>query len=220
MNEIEKWKNRKKSIVKGLAIYAFFILFAIVYLNYFHVEPERNIQNQDSPLITTTNRLLTKEVKFIHDYAGFTIQVPDTWKVEFPPGKGKDGPAVITRTPDDGDRDKFIENCNVTIGSWTKNVDLSQLRIAHNRGQTGLRRITSDFDELANGETTIGSLLALWSISSWIAPGAPAKTKTLGYMIANDRIVFNVICTALPSTFPNYEHTFRNIAMSFRVTGK
>ena len=163
---------------------------------------------------------LAKDVVFDHNYAGFTIQVPNTWIVEYPPGKEKNAPAVYVTTPDGGSKDEFLENCNVCIGKEAENVDGAKLRLVHKRGQNGLKQMTRDFTEYKKEETQVGGLPAIWSITAFTAPGAQAQTKNLGYMIAHNQMVFSVICTALPTTFSGYEQTFHDIAKSFRVTQK
>lgn len=161
-----------------------------------------------------------KDVVFNYASYGFAMNVPDSWNIQYPPGNGVNGPAVLVATPDGGISDPFVENCNVMIGSWPQRVDEHQLRIAHDQGQAGVRRSTRGFVEVEQGETSVGPLLARWSISTFIPPGAPEEVKSFGYMIASGTSIYSVICTALPRTFPQYEAIFRGIAESFRVLDK
>jgi len=157
---------------------------------------------------------------YVNEEKGFSIDLPEGWKVR----QDSDAEGIRAASPKEGPDDKFCETVSI------KGMD----RIGKSSSK-GYREFTelvlhlfSGFEKLDSGKTKINKLTARWMLYTCDRerrrltgkPKKVAKAKALVYFVVKGDNAFMINATAAEETFDQYRPTFEQIINSFQMIEK
>ncbi len=158
-----------------------------------------------------------KEAMFDDAVTGFTIDVPDEWTIEHPPGGGSEYiPALFVNSPDGGSSDSYIENLTVGIVVMPTKVDKISLKKKMDGGDKLIKSAVRNFKVHSVSSESIDGMPADVRIKSWIFPQNNEPVKQFNVTIAHNNILYYLVFSSTPSEFHKHEEAFRNMAATFR----
>lgn len=158
-----------------------------------------------------------KEAKFDDAVIGFTIDVPNNWTSEYPPGGGSENiPALVVNSPDGGSSDPYIENLTAGVVVLSTKVDKNSLRKKMNRSDELMKSVVKDYKVHSVSRDSIEGMPAEWKIKSFTYPQSNRSVKQLSLTIGYNNILYILVFSSTPSEFDKHEETFRTMATTFR----
>jgi hypothetical protein len=140
----------------------------------------------------------------------FNVVVPPTWTKQ--ENISKETPVRFV-SPKDGEDDKFRENIEVRVEKLPGSFDTK----SHAEGWIiNMQRQYQDFELLQKETVTINGTEMVKAL--FVLPKPPAETaKVLACLFAKGSRGFVILCTALPSTYGQYDKQFEEICNSFEA---